>query len=111
MRSGKLEQKKAGSCMRERQPCVYILANRRNATLYIGVTSDLVGRVWQHKQNIVEGFTKRYSVHDLVWFELHDTMESAIRREKLLKKWRRQWKLELVETANPYWNDLYPTLL
>jgi putative endonuclease len=97
--------------MRERQPCVYILANRRNATLYIGVTSNLATRVWQHRQNVVEGFTKRYSVHDLVWFELHDSMESAIGREKLLKKWRRQWKLNLIESMNPYWRDLFPNLL
>jgi putative endonuclease len=93
--------------MRERKPCVYILANRRIATLYIGVTSDLMGRVWQHKQNIVEGFTKRYSVHDLVWFELHDSMESAISRESAIKAWKRAWKIELIEKSNPYWRDLY----
>lgn len=93
--------------MREREPCVYILANRRNATLHIGVTSDLPARVWQHRQDIVEGFTKRYSVHDLVWFELHDSMESAIGREKVIKAWKRAWKIELIEKSNPYWRDLY----
>jgi putative endonuclease len=97
--------------MRERKPCVYILASGRNATLYIGVTSNLPGRIWQHRNSVVEGFSERYGVHDLVWFELHDTMESAIMREKLLKRWHRQWKLNLIEQMNPYWNDLFPTLL
>ncbi|RUL64495.1 GIY-YIG nuclease family protein [Dyella dinghuensis] len=93
--------------MRERIPCVYILANRRNATLYIGVTSDLCGRIWQHKHDLAEGFTKRYSVHDLVWFEIHDSIESAIAREKALKAWNRLWKIQLIEKTNPYWRDLY----
>lgn len=97
--------------MRERQPCVYILANRRNATLYIGVTSNLLGRAWQHRHGVAEGFTLRYGVHDLVWFELHDSMASAITREKALKAWRRSWKIELIEKTNPYWRDLYSTLL
>lgn len=91
------------------QPCVYILASKRNGTLYIGVTSDLVKRVWEHKSNLVEGFTKKYKVHDLVWYEMHDTMETAINREKQLKEWKRQWKIALIEKANPYWNDLYAT--
>jgi putative endonuclease len=87
------------------QPCVYILASERNGTLYIGVTSDLVKRVWEHKSDFVEGFTKQHQVHDLVWYEVHENMESAIVREKQLKEWKRQWKLELIEKMNPYWND------
>lgn len=93
--------------MRTRQPCVYMLASRRNGTLYIGVTSNLPGRVWQHRSNLVEGFTKRHGVHVLVWFESHETMESAITREKALKEWRRSWKVELIEKTNPCWRDLY----
>jgi len=94
-----------------RQPCVYILASRRNGTLYVGVTSDLVKRVWEHKSDIVEGFTERYSVHILVWFAQHDTMESAISREKAIKEWKRRWKLELIERQNPEWRDLYPEIV
>jgi putative endonuclease len=90
-----------------KQPCVYILASRRNGTLYVGVTSNLVQRVWQHKENLAEGFTKKYGVHTLVWFEAHETMESAISREKALKGWQREWKLELIESANAAWRDLY----
>ncbi len=90
-----------------KQPAVYILASKRNGTLYIGVTSDLVKRIWLHKNNMVEGFTKRYSVHLLVWYELHESMESAITREKRLKNWKRQWKLKLIESSNPEWQDLY----
>lgn len=82
-------------------PCVYILANRPNGTLYAGVTSDLVGRVWEHKSDFVEGFTKQYGVHRLVWYELHKTMDSAIASVKALKKWNRAWKIELVEKNNP----------
>lgn len=93
------------------QPCVYILASKRNGTLYIGVTSDLVKRVWEHKSNLVEGFTKKYKVHDLVWYEMHDTMETAINREKQLKEWKRQWKITLIEKTNPYWNDLYASIV
>ena len=93
-----------------RQPVVYILASKRNGTLYIGVTSDLAKRVWQHKNDVVDGFTKRYSVHQLVWYELHETMESAIEREKALKNWKRVWKLELIENSNPSWQDLYETI-
>ena len=88
-------------------PCVYILASKPNGTLYIGVTSNLVQRVWQHKDNLVEGFTKRYGVHQLVWYEFHETMESAISKEKSLKKWNRAWKIELIESSNPTWSDLY----
>jgi putative endonuclease len=90
-----------------KQPAVYILASKRNGTLYIGVTSDLLKRIWLHKNNMVEGFTKRYSVHRLVWYELHESMESAITREKRLKDWKRKWKLELIESNNPNWQDLY----
>ena len=88
-------------------PCVYILASKRNGTLYVGVTSDLVQRIWQHKNDFVEGFTKRYGVHTLVWFEAHESMESAIAREKAIKEWKRLWKVELIEQGNPTWRDLY----
>ncbi len=88
-------------------PCVYILASQPNGTLYIGVTSDLVQRVWQHKEGMVEGFTKRYRVHRLVWYEVHESMESAILREKTLKRWHRAWKIALIEKGNPTWKDLY----
>ncbi|MXY22392.1 MAG: GIY-YIG nuclease family protein [Dehalococcoidia bacterium] len=88
-------------------PCVYMLASRRNGTLYIGVTSDVVQRVWQHRNDLVGGFTKQYGVHRLVWYEVHETMESAIVREKALKKWNRAWKVRLIEEGNPDWVDLY----
>ena len=93
------------------QPYVYILASERNGTLYIGVTSDLVKRIWDHKSDFVEGFTKQHQVHTLVFYEMHGSMESAITREKQLKEWKRQWKIELIEKSNPYWNDLYPTIV
>ncbi|TQM10552.1 putative endonuclease [Pseudoxanthomonas sp. 3HH-4] len=93
--------------MRERTPCVYILASERNGTLYIGVTSHLSARIWQHKNDQVYGFTRRYRVHTLVWYEAHETMESAIAREKALKQWKRGWKIKLIEDTNPYWHDLY----
>lgn len=92
-------------------PYVYLLASKRNGTLYIGVTADLIKRVWQHKNNVVEGFTKRYGVHLLVWFEEHERMASALSREKAMKEWKRQWKLKLIETTNPEWIDLYGNLL
>ena len=91
----------------DKQPAVYMLASKRNGTLYVGVTSDLVKRVWEHKNHMVGGFTKRYGVHQLVWYELHENMESAIEREKRLKEWKRAWKLELIESVNPDWQDLY----
>ena len=94
-----------------KQPAVYILASRMNGTLYIGVTSDLVQRVWEHKNDLVEGFTRRYGVHRLVWYELHDTMEAAILQEKRLKEWRRAWKLRLIQGINPEWEDLYDRLI
>jgi putative endonuclease len=90
---------------------VYILSSKPNGTLYIGVTSDLVKRVWQHKNDVIDGFTKEHSVHDLVYFELHEDMVSAITREKQMKAWQRQWKINLIEEANPQWRDLYSDLL
>ena len=97
--------------MTSKQACVYILASRRNGTLYVGVTSDLIKRVWEHKSDLVEGFTKRYSVHTLVWYERHESMPTAIQREMAIKEWRRKWKLELIEKDNPAWRDLYESLL
>jgi len=91
----------------EKQPCVYMMASQRNGTLYVGVTSHLVQRVWQHKQGAVAGFTDDYDVKMLVWFEQHVTMEAAISREKTLKGWRRAWKLGLIEQDNPDWDDLF----
>ena len=87
--------------------CVYIVTNGRNGALYIGVTSDLPGRVWQHKQKEVAGFTAKYGVDKLVYYESCESAESAIRREKQLKKWNRAWKLQLIESTNPDWRDLY----
>ena len=92
------------------QPCVYHLASRRNGTLYVGVTSNLTRRVWQHKNGMIEGFTKRYGVHRLVWYEVHGTIGSAIAREKAIKEWNRGWKIELPEISNPEWRDLYEEL-
>ena len=91
----------------EKQPAVYILANKRNGTLYVGVTSDLLKRVWQHKAKAIEGFSTRYDLSLLVYYEQHETMEAAIKREKRLKEWQRKWKLELIESMNPDWDDLY----
>ena len=90
-----------------KQPCTYILASAQNGTLYVGVTSDLIGRIWQHKNDVVEGFTQKYKIHQLVWYEQHETMESAITREKQLKAGSRQKKIKLIETQNPTWRDLY----
>ncbi len=92
------------------QPAVYILANRKHGTLYVGVISRLATRVFQHKNNEVEGFTSKCGVHRLVWAEVHDTMEMAIAREKHLKKWNRAWKVQLIEQENPEWDDLYDRL-
>ncbi|HQX27052.1 MAG TPA: GIY-YIG nuclease family protein [Alphaproteobacteria bacterium] len=91
----------------EKRFWTYILASRFNGTLYIGVTSDLVKRIWEHKNNVVEGFTKKYDVHNLVYFEEHSTAENAIKREKRLKKYNREWKKNLIEKDNPRWEDLY----
>ena len=86
---------------------VYMLASKRNGTLYLGVTSDLVKRIYEHKNGLVEGFTKKYNVHDLVWYEIHSSADSAITREKQIKKWNRAWKIELIEKENLGWKDLY----
>ncbi|MCP8900296.1 GIY-YIG nuclease family protein [Gilvimarinus xylanilyticus] len=93
-----------------KHPAVYILTNKRNGTLYIGVTSNLTQRIWQHKNHQVEGFSHKYNLTMLVYFETAPTMESAIQREKRLKKWNRAWKLNLIEHQNPAWEDLYPTI-
>jgi len=93
-----------------KQPCVYLLASSRNGTLYAGVTSNLVGRIWQHRTHAVDGFSNRYGVTRLVWYELHSTMESAILQEKRIKKWNRSWKLRLIERTNPSWRDLWPDI-
>ena len=90
----------------EWQPCVYILASRRHGTLYVGVTSNLIGRLIQHREGLIPGFTSRYGVHRLVWYDVADTMEAAIHREKQLKRWNRDWKLRLIEEHNPDWDDL-----
>jgi putative endonuclease len=90
-----------------KQPYVYILANGMNGTIYIGVTSNLIQRIWQHKNKQVAGFTKKYNVHSLVYYEQHEMMDSAITREKQLKKWNREWKISLIEKDNPLWEDLW----
>lgn len=92
-------------------PAVYMLASERNGTLYIGVTSDLIKRVWQHKESLADGFTKKYDVKILVWYEQHETMESAITKEKAMKKWLRKWKLATIEKTNPNWHDLWPEII
>jgi putative endonuclease len=91
---------------RERNPCVYILTSQPRGTLYIGVTSDLMARLWQHREEALPGFTKRHTIKRLVWYEMHATMDVAIAREKQLKNWHRPWKLNLIEQANPHWADL-----
>ena len=90
---------------------VYILANKRYGTLYVGVTSDIVKRVWQHREGLVDGFTKKYDIKRLVWFEAHEDVTAAITREKQIKKWNRSWKIELIQAANPRWQDLYEGLV
>ena len=89
---------------------VYILCSKRNGTLYIGVTSDLIKRVYEHKHDLADGFTKRYQVHSLAWFEIHHDAENAIIREKQIKVWKRAWKLRLIEENNPEWIDLYESI-
>ena len=89
---------------------VYIMASRRNGTIYIGVTSDLPKRVWQHREGVIEGFTKKYGCKMLVWFERHDDIEGAIRREKQMKEWKRSWKLREIEKMNPDWDDLFESI-
>ena len=93
------------------QPAVYILTSQRNGTLYTGVTSDLLKRTWEHRNNIVDGFTKQYGVHLLVYFELHGDMIAAITREKQIKKWNRAWKIRLIESTNPEWRNLWSEIL
>ncbi len=93
-----------------KNPTVYLLASQRNGTLYVGVTSDLVNRVWQHRTDEMDGFSKKYNVHLLVWYEQHPSMESAIIREKAIKKWKRAWKVVLIEESNPDWGDLWPMI-
>ena len=97
--------------MTEKQPTVYIFASHRNGTIYTGVTSNLMARVWQHKNDLVEGFTKKYGVHTLVYYEVHEDMLAAISREKQIKKWKRAWKLALIEKQNPTWRDLSDALV
>lgn len=87
------------------------MSSGRNGTIYIGVTSNLIHRVWQHKNEVADGFTKKYALHDLVWYEIHATMESAITREKALKFWHRIWKIRIIEQINPNWKDLYSELV
>lgn len=94
-----------------KQPCVYFLASKRNGTLYVGVTSNLVQRVWQHKNDLAEGFTRRYRIHMLVWYEQCESMQAAIAREKAIKEWKRVWKIRLIEMTNPQWRDLYEDIL
>ena len=86
---------------------VYVLASKKNGVLYTGVTSDLIKRVYEHKNNLVDGFTKKYNVHNLVYFEQHEDISNAILREKQMKKWKRFWKIKLINTVNPAWEDLY----
>ncbi len=93
------------------QPAIYILASQRNGTLYTGVTGNLIKRTWEHKSDAVEGFSKRYGAHLLVYFEMHPDMLSAIAREKCIKRWNRAWKIRLIEAANPEWRDLWDEIL
>ena len=90
---------------------VYILASKRNGTLYVGFTSDLLKRIYEHKNDLVEGFTKKYSVHLLVYYETSGSYEGALQREKQIKEWKRKWKLELIERSNPAWRDLYEEIV
>ena len=97
--------------MRDHLYYVYILANRRNGTLYIGVSNDILRRTWEHKSDLAAGFTKKYGVHILVWYETYSDISTAIAREKRMKRWNRDWKIALIEKTNSGWNDLYETLL
>ena len=94
-----------------KMPCVYLLANQPNGTIYVGVTSDLMKRVWQHRNGVIEGFSSKYGLHTLVWFEQHATMDAAIHREKQIKAGSRKRKVALIESKNPSWSDLYLGLL
>ena len=95
----------------EKRGYVYIMSSGRNGTLYLGVTSDLVKRAWEHREGVTDGFTRRYGCKTLVWFEVHDRIDEAIRRERQMKEWRRAWKLRMIEEMNPDWHDLFPTLM
>jgi len=97
--------------MNDKQSYVYSLASKRNGTLYVGITSDLVKRIWEHKNSLVSGFSQKYAIKTLVYFETHSSIRSAITREKQIKKWNRSWKLQLIESENPNWEDLYPSLI
>jgi putative endonuclease len=90
---------------------VYMMASRKHGTLYTGVTGQFIQRIVEHREGLLEGFTKRYGVKRLVWFEMHDGIETAIRREKSIKKYRREWKINLIERENPHWEDLFPALM
>jgi putative endonuclease len=90
---------------------LYIVASKRNGTLYIGVTGDLIKRIYEHKQNVVDGFTKKYNIHNLVYYETYGDIEEAILREKQIKKWNRKWKIQIIEENNPEWKDLYKTII
>jgi putative endonuclease len=103
-------ERRQGRAMSDKQFYVYILSNRIGGTLYVGMTSRLVQRVYEHREELVEGFSKRYGLHLLVYWEMHATAESAIRREKQIKEWKRAWKIELIERENPNWMDLYPII-
>ena len=94
-----------------KQPCIYIITNRHNTTLYIGVTSHLVQRIYQHKHKLIEGFSAKYNLEKLIYFELFEDMENAIIREKRLKRWKRDWKHRMINEMNPVWRDLYPDLI
>ncbi len=94
-----------------KNPAVYIITNKRNGTLYIGATNDLVRRIFEHKNELIEGFSKQYHLHQLVYYEQHSTMESAFSREKQMKEWKRAWKIRMIEEKNPYWNDLYGSII
>ena len=95
----------------QKKPAVYIITNKNDGVLYIGVTSDLAIRVYQHRHAEADGFSKRYNVHKLVYYELHDSMDAAITREKQIKKWNRDWKIRLIQSFNPDWHDLYPGII
>ena len=96
---------------RHLQPATYMMASARNGTLYVGVTSNLVQRIWQHREGAIEGFTRQHSIKTLVWYELHDEMHGAIAREKNMKEWKRAWKIALIEKGNPSWRDLFDEII
>ncbi len=97
--------------MAPKQPAVYLLASKRHGTLYVGVTSNLIQRIWQHKNSLAEGFTQQYHVHQLVYYEIHQSIAQAILREKQIKRWKREWKINLIEEVNPNWEDLWGQII